>query len=88
MTDPSSPGSSAYSQSHLKTGEFRQHNKGIRPQRQPFRDQIDSVVSAISEKLRCPSEMPDTIWIETHQARTREIRGYGSSARTIFPRYR
>ena len=21
--------------------------------------------------------MPDTIWIETHQARTREIRGYG-----------
>ena len=76
-TDPTSPESSACSQSHLKTSEFRQHIKGIRPQRQSFRDQIDSVMRAISEELRRPSEMPDTIGIETHQARTREIRGYG-----------
>jgi hypothetical protein len=37
-TDPTSPESSACSESHLKTGEFRQHNKGIHPQRQSFRD--------------------------------------------------
>src|ERR1039457_2753760 len=82
---PPSPESSACSQSHLKTSEFRQHIKGIRPQRQSFRDEVDSVIRAISEKLRRPSEMPDTMWIETHQARTREIRGYGIVGENDLP---
>jgi hypothetical protein len=37
-TDPTSHESSAWSQSHLKTSEFRQDIKWIHPQRQSFRD--------------------------------------------------
>src|ERR1035437_2516457 len=84
-TDPPSSGSSACSQSHLKTSEFRQHIKGSCPQWQSFRDQIDSVTRAISEKLRRPSEMPDTMWIETHEARTRKIGGYGIVGENDLP---
>jgi hypothetical protein len=69
----------------LKTSELRQHIKGSRPQWQSLRDQIDSVIGAISEELCSPSEMPDTIWIETHQARTREIRGYGLVGENDLP---
>ena len=29
--------------------------------------------------------MPDTMWIETHQARTREIRGYGIVGENDLP---
>src|ERR1017187_4389269 len=76
-TDPPSPESSACSQSHLKTSEFGQNIKRSRPQLQSFRDKIYSVMGAISEELCSANEIPDTIWISTHQARTREIRGYG-----------
>ena len=77
------------SRSNLKMREFRQHIEGNRLSWQAFCDQIDPIMRAVPEKMRCAIEMPHTHG-DSRPIKRAQVKSAatGSSARTIFPRCR
>src|SRR4051794_17743656 len=67
--------SSARSQSHLKTGEFRHHIEWRDLPWQLLSDQFDASGRTVPEKMRCTIKIPNKAWVQSHQPRTREVCG-------------